>query len=72
MNFTQNDLKEIERAIASGRRKVKFNDSEIEYRSIDEMLKIRDLIKKSLESSTKSDSASVFGSSIQLRYESGK
>lgn len=71
MNFTQSDLKEIERAIASGRKKVKFNDSEIEYRSIEEMLKIRDLIKKSLENAS-SEPSSLFGNHIQMRYESGK
>ena len=47
-SFTQADLLAIEQAIAKGALKVKYEDKEVTYRDLDEMLKIRDLIKNAL------------------------
>ncbi|MDE1465306.1 phage head-tail joining protein [Spartinivicinus poritis] len=44
MSFTTNDLHNINSAIASGELKVKINGREIEYRSINELLKARKTI----------------------------
>lgn len=48
MSFNQTDLDNLEKAIASGARKVKQGDKEIEYNSLSEMLRARDLIRKAL------------------------
>lgn len=48
MAWQQSDLDAIESAIKSGALIVKFSDKQVQYRSLDEMLKIRDLIRKAL------------------------
>jgi len=45
-NFTKEDIKELEKAIAKGVRKVKYTDKEIEYRSIAEMRETLDLMRR--------------------------
>lgn len=52
MAWTQTDLDKIEAAIKDGVLSVKYSDKTVQYRSLDEMLKIRDLIKKELGIST--------------------
>jgi hypothetical protein len=47
-NFTAEDLAALESAIAKGVKTVKYTDKEITYRSLDEMLKIRDMIRNCL------------------------
>jgi len=46
--FTQENLNALESALVEGIQKVKYSDKEIEYRSVDEMVKIRNLMKKEL------------------------
>jgi len=62
MAWTSTDLTAIERAIASGELTVRFGDRQIQYRSIDELLRARDLIKSvvdpSVSASTRCTSAS--------------
>jgi hypothetical protein len=48
MAFTQTQLEAIEKAIAEGVLKVKYENKEVEYRSLDDLLKLRDLIKAEL------------------------
>lgn len=48
MAFTADDLTAIDTAIKSGHRKVKYRDREVEYRSLDEMKAVRDLIRDEL------------------------
>lgn len=48
MAYSQSDLDAIEEAIASGALKVKYADKEVVYRSLDEMRKIRDMIRVAL------------------------
>lgn len=48
MSWTSTDLTAIETAIASGELRVKFSDREVQYRSIDELLRARDIIKSSI------------------------
>jgi hypothetical protein len=43
-NWTIEDLKAIEAAIAKGVEKVKYVDKEVTYRSLSEMKEIRDMI----------------------------
>ena len=53
MAWTSTDLVNIETAIANGERRVRLGDKEVEYRTIDEMLRIRSEIIKSLNSDLK-------------------
>lgn len=51
--FTEENLLILEEAIVKGVRRVKYTDKEVEYRSLDEMIKLRDLMKKQLGCSPK-------------------
>jgi hypothetical protein len=53
MTWSQTDLDTLDRAIASGERRVRLQDKEVEFRTIDEMLQIRSLISNSLEPTQK-------------------
>lgn len=48
MAWTEADIAVLDAAIKQGTVKVKFADREITYRSLDEMLKLRDLMTKSV------------------------
>lgn len=48
MAWTQSDLEVIESAIKEGALTVKYADKQVTYRSLEEMLKIRDLIRNDL------------------------
>lgn len=45
MAFTQADLEAINAAIATGAKRVRFQTHEVEYHSMTEMLRARDIIK---------------------------
>ena len=51
MAFTQDQLQKLEDAIAQGALRVKYADKEVTYRSLNEMLQVRDIMKKSLNTS---------------------
>lgn len=46
--FTQENLDKLEEALVKGIKRVEYLDKEVEYRSVDEMLKIRDLMRRCL------------------------
>jgi hypothetical protein len=48
MAFSQSELTAIEAAIASGSLSVKYQDRSVTYRSLDDMLRIRDLMRREL------------------------
>lgn len=48
MAWTQTQLDALEKAIAEGTLRVKYENKEVEYRSLEDMLKVRDLIRKEL------------------------
>jgi hypothetical protein len=50
--FTVDDLTQLERAIATGARRVKYADREIEYRSLTEMRTLAEEIRRSLGQSS--------------------
>ena len=52
--FTEAGLAAIEEAIADGILEVRYDDKWVKYRSLDEMLRIRDLIRSRLGSGTRS------------------
>ena len=47
-SWTQTDLDALEGAIKSGITHVQFADRSVTYRSLDDMLKLRDIIQKEL------------------------
>lgn len=47
--FSEAGLAAIEEAIAGGYLKVRYDDKEVTYRSLDEMLRIRELIRGRLQ-----------------------
>lgn len=49
MAYTADDLGPIERAIASGNLRVRYADREVQYRTLDEMIRIRDLIRGEID-----------------------
>lgn len=53
MAWTKSDLDQIEKAIASGTRRVRFQTHEVEYQSTSEMLKARDAIKAEVDGSSR-------------------
>lgn len=48
MAFTSDQLTKLDEAIAQGSLTVKYQDKQVTYRSLDEMLKIRDLMRTEL------------------------
>lgn len=53
--FTAKDLRDIEAAIAKGVKSVKYTDKEVTYRSVSEMLQVRDLMRQCLGIGTNAD-----------------
>lgn len=64
MAFSQADLDAINTAIASGAKRVRFQTHEVEYQSIAEMLRARDVIKAEIET------PATNGGAMFARYES--
>lgn len=48
MSFTQTQLDALTEAIAEGTFKVKYQDKEVTYRSLEEMIKLRELMRQEL------------------------
>jgi hypothetical protein len=65
MAWTQDDLASINEALATGAKRVRFQTHEVEYQSVSDMLKIRDLIKQELQG------VATVGGAIYAEYESG-
>jgi len=53
--FTVERLEALECAIIEGTRRVKYSDKEVEYRSLEEMMRIRDLARENLGLTKKCD-----------------
>jgi hypothetical protein len=49
MAWTQADLDAINSAIATGAKRVRFQTHEVEYQSVSDLLKVRDVIKAEVE-----------------------
>lgn len=48
MAWTTQQLTAIEEALAAGTTRVKYGDKEVEYRSLNELLRLRDMIRREL------------------------
>ncbi len=53
MAWTQADLDALEKAIASGAKRVRFQTHEVEYQSTGDMLKVRNEIKADLDATAR-------------------
>lgn len=51
MAYTKAHLDAVERAIARGEKIVRYSDRTVEYRTVDELIKARDLIRTELTNS---------------------
>ncbi|MDK4713001.1 hypothetical protein [Rhizobium sp. CNPSo 4039] len=65
MAWTQDDLDAINSAIATGAKRVRFQTHEVEYPSVDQLLRARDVIKAEIEGCNTS------GGAILTEYEGG-
>lgn len=50
--WTTDDITSLEKAIAQGALRVKYSDKEVEYRSLNEMIRLLDLMRKETGVST--------------------
>jgi len=71
--FTEENLALLEQAIVDGVKKVKYTDKEVEYRSLDEMMKIRNLMRKELcqNKSSKTETGLFGGRRINAKHSKG-
>lgn len=53
MAWQQSDLDALETALAKGVRRVRYSDKEVEYQSIDDMIKVRELMRQQLSVTTR-------------------
>lgn len=53
MAFTQAQLDALDEAIASGSKRVRYADKEVEYNSLDDMLRLRQLMNDELHPDTR-------------------
>jgi len=51
-DFTQAHLDALNTAIASGELTVRYGDTTVTYRSLDELLRVRDMVKADLQVTT--------------------
>jgi hypothetical protein len=47
-NFTDDQLKKLEAAISTGALTVRYADKTVQYRSLNEMLQVREIMRKAL------------------------
>lgn len=59
MAYTKAHLDAVERAIARGEKIVRYSDRTVEYRTVDELIKARDLIRTELTNAAGSRSRVV-------------
>jgi hypothetical protein len=48
MAWTQTQLDALDEAISQGALKVKYSDKEVEYRSLNDMMQLRDIMRRDL------------------------
>lgn len=67
MAWTTAQLKALEDAIANGSLVVQYGDKRVQYRSLDEMLKLREVMKRELYGSAASGEAAR----VKTKYSKG-
>lgn len=60
-DFTQAHLDALTTAIASGELTVRYGDTTVTYRSLDELLRVRDMVKAGLQSASEAAQTYTLG-----------
>ena len=68
MAYTQQDLDRLDKAIASGPLRVTHNGKTTEFRSLDDMIRIRNMIERRLASPTRKRQA-VYAPTFDRGYQ---
>lgn len=69
MAFTQAQLDALDKALGEGALVVKYEDKQIEYRSLDEMMRLRNTMRRELSGAT--GGSSLGGTRIHASYSGG-
>lgn len=75
MSFTNDDLDALNTAIASGELTVEFNGRRATYRSIDELIRARNLVQSDIRSNSASTSVASDGKrrgSFGVKFSTGR
>lgn len=72
MAFTQSDLDAVNAAVASGELKIEVAGRMVMYRSIDELIKARDIISADLAATATASTSGVRRGSYQVRFATGR
>lgn len=72
MAFTQTDLDAVNAAVASGELKIEVAGRMVMYRSIDELIKARDIISAELAATATASTSSVRRGSYQVRFSTAR
>lgn len=71
MAFTQTQLDALNSAIAEGALTVKYQDKSVTYRSLDEMLRLRELMYREINDSDAAPSSAFGGIRRTVAYDNG-
>ncbi|SEF44185.1 hypothetical protein SAMN04515663_101383 [Alcanivorax sp. DSM 26293] len=69
MAYTQSDLDRIEAAIATGTLRITHNGKTTEFRSLNEMIRVRDLIKGELATGSTTPARQHYAPSFDRGYQ---
>lgn len=72
MAFTQTDLDAVNAAVASGELKIEVAGRMVMYRSIDELIKARDLIQAELAATATAGTSAVRRGSYTVRFSTAR
>lgn len=72
MAFTQTDLDAVNAAVASGELKIEVAGRMVMYRSIDELIKARDIIQAELAATATANTSSVRRGSYSVRFSTAR
>lgn len=72
MAFTQTDLDAVNAAVASGELKIEVAGRMVMYRSIDELIKARDIIRAELAAATVEANTAVRRGSYAVRFSTAR
>jgi adenylate kinase len=72
MAFTQTDLDAVNAAVASGELKIEVAGRMVMYRSMDELIKARDIIQADLASAATASTSAVRRGSYAVRFSTAR
>lgn len=72
MSFTASDLAALDTAISSGELTVEVNGRRVTYRSIDELIRARNIAKSELRTSSGASSSGVRRGSYSVKFKTSR